>query len=197
MAHYVIFIDFFKVTWHKNVTSHVKTEHLSQKRNFIRNVLQSTRSFWSLPVQKLWPIIWFSQKWWPWPCLLSDFQKKNCPWSLVQKTSSIKISGWSDQRCDLYIAKRQKNRQTDKQTNRQRWQDRQTKPLRPRWPIYFRKSKISKSKSWRWWRNESRSESGYFAKPLSFNCVIDIDCDKSMSNVKGQRSKAKGQRSRA
>ena len=44
MAHYVIFIEFINVTWRKGVTSYVKTEHLSQKRNFIRNVLQPTRS---------------------------------------------------------------------------------------------------------------------------------------------------------
>ena len=28
-----------------------------------------------LPVQKLWPIMWFSQKWWPWPWPLSDLKK--------------------------------------------------------------------------------------------------------------------------
>ena len=33
--------------------------------------------------------------------------------------------------------------------------------------------------------NESRSESGYFAKALSFYCVIDLDCNKSRSKVKG------------
>ena len=34
--------------------------------------------------------------------------------------------------------------------------------------------------------NESRSESGYFAKALTFYCVIDLDCNKSSSKVKGQ-----------
>ena len=40
--------------------------------------------------------------------------------------------------------------------------------------------------------NENRSESGYFAKQLSFYCVINLYCDKSRSNVKGQRPKVKG-----
>ena len=46
IAHYVIFTDFFKVTWRKNVTSYVKIEGLLQKRNSIRNVLQPTRSLY-------------------------------------------------------------------------------------------------------------------------------------------------------
>ena len=68
----------------------------------------------------------------------------------------------------------------DKQTDRQT--DRQTAVTN----ILCKNRRFCKS-------NESRSESGYFAKPLSFNCVINIYCDKSRSNVKGQRSKAKGQ----
>ena len=44
MAHYVIFTNFFKVTWPKNVPAYVKTEGTWQKRNYIRNVLQPTRS---------------------------------------------------------------------------------------------------------------------------------------------------------
>ena len=44
MAHYVIFTNFFKVTWPKNVPAYVKTEGTWQKRNYIRNVLQATRS---------------------------------------------------------------------------------------------------------------------------------------------------------
>ena len=44
MTHYVIFTKFFKVTWPKNVPAYVKTEGTWQKRNYIRNVLQPTRS---------------------------------------------------------------------------------------------------------------------------------------------------------
>ena len=44
MAHYVIFTNFFKVTWPNNVPAYVKTGGTWQKRNYIRNVLQPTRS---------------------------------------------------------------------------------------------------------------------------------------------------------
>ena len=120
--------------------------------------------------------------------------KKKCqgPWNWVHELSNFQKDRTSRVACTS-CNYGQTNRQTDKQT------DRQTavtnilcKNLRfckvtNRGDQYtLRKSEISQS-------NESRSESGYFAKPLSFNCVINIYCDKSRSNVKGQRSKAKGQ----
>ena len=64
-----------------------------------------------LPVQKLWPIIWFSQKWWPWPCALSDFQKKNAARSQDRDTSTVTKSWpavWSVHR-----------ERTDKHANKQ------------------------------------------------------------------------------
>ena len=87
--------------------------------------------------------------------------------SLVQKTYFVKKIGTIGQ--SVWSVHRET---TDKQTNRG---DQYT----------LRKSEISQS-------NESRSESGYFAKPLSFNCMINLYCDKSRSNVKGQRPKVKG-----
>ena len=95
-----------------------------------------------------------------------------CRRHLLQQNQDDRTSGAS---CRAF-----EDRQTDKQTNKHADRGDQ---------YTLRKSEISQS-------NESRSESGYFAKPLSFNCVINIYCDKSRSNVKGQRSrsKAKGQR---
>ena len=63
--------------------------------------------------------MWFSQKWWPWPWTLSDFNKKKFGRSLID-TSYVKKSGRSVQWCGLYIANRRTNmQQTDRQTDRQ------------------------------------------------------------------------------
>ena len=74
MAHYVIFIEFIKVTWRKNVTSYVKTERLWQKRNFIWNVLQPTRSLCHFRFKSYGTLSDFhkSDFSWPWP-LTSTF----------------------------------------------------------------------------------------------------------------------------
>ena len=95
-----------------------------------------------LPVQKLWPIIWFSQKWWPWPWPSSDFQKKKfcivacledifCKKNQDDRTIRVACRAFEDGQTDRQ-ADRQADRQTDRQTNRG---DQYT----------FRKSKISKS----------------------------------------------------
>ena len=68
--------------------------------------------------------MWFSQKWWPWPWLLSDFKFFNFWSSLNQNTSYVKKSGWSVQWYGLYIANWRTDKQTNKQTDRQT--DRQT-----------------------------------------------------------------------
>ena len=100
-------IMFFNVTEGRlNSVAPFCKEHVATNQKSLR-----------LPVQKLWPIMWFLQKWLPWP--LSDFNKHKFGWSLNQNTSAVKKSGRSVQYCGLYIA----NRQTD----------------RPRWPIYFTK----------------------------------------------------------
>ena len=54
--------------------------HVAQKRDVVRQFrgslaeapfykerCPSNRKSLRLPVQKLWPIMWFLQKWWPWP----------------------------------------------------------------------------------------------------------------------------------
>ena len=101
MAHYVIFTDIFNVTWLKNLMSYVKTERQSQKQNSIRNVLQPTRSICHFRFKSYGP--------------LSDFHKSGdldlalhpifhffLPRSLELKTSAVKKSWRSDQRCGLY-----------------------------------------------------------------------------------------------
>ena len=188
MAHYVIFIEFIKVTWRKHVTSYVKTGQLSQKRNSIRNVLNPTRSFGHFRFKSYGPLSDFHKSG-DLDLPFIRFSKKKIvqgPWSRRHILS--KKSGRSDNRCGLYIAKRQTYRQTDKQTNRGDQYTLRKSEIsqsnKRHWPIYFAKTlRVSQS-------NENRSESGYFAKPLSFYCVINLYCDKSRSNVKGQRSRA-------
>ena len=49
------------------------------------------------PVQKLWSIIWFSQKWWPWPCPSSDFQGQRL------RVLSIWLELFKEIVCDVLI----------------------------------------------------------------------------------------------
>ena len=90
--------------------------HVAQKRDVVRQIWGShteapfckewfptNQKFLRLPVQKLWHIIWFLQKWWPWPWSLSDFHQKNLPGSLELSTSAVKFLEISDQWCGLYI----------------------------------------------------------------------------------------------
>ena len=87
---------FFKVTWRKNVTSYVKTERHSRKRNSMRNVLPPTGSLCHFRFKSYGP--------------LSDFHK----------SGDLDLARWpifkffckDRQRCGLYIAKRQTDRQT-------------------------------------------------------------------------------------
>ena len=78
------------------------------------------------------------------------FQKFKMPGSYELHTSAAKESERSDQYCDLYTLLRRTNKQTDKQTDRQTNRGDQ---------YTLQKSTILQS-------NESRSESGYFAKSL-------------------------------
>ena len=93
--------------------------------SFCKECFPTNQKFLRLPVQKLWPIMWFLQKWWPWPWSLSDFNPKKLPGSLELSTWAVEFS------CGLYIVKDrtsrvactscnygQTNRQTDRQTNR-------------------------------------------------------------------------------
>ena len=102
----------------------------------------------SLPVQKLWPIMWFSQKWWPWPWSLSDFHQKNLPGSLELSTSAVNFQ--KDRTIDVACTSfnygqtnKQTNKQTDRQTNRGDQYTLQKSTIlqsnKPRWPIYFAK----------------------------------------------------------
>ena len=149
MAHYVIFIEFIKVTWRKNVTSYVKTGHLSQKRNFIRNVLQPTRSLCHFRFKSYGPLSDFHKSGDLDLAFYPIFKKKSSALSRVQKTSSgkkIRTIGQAVRPVERSKTDKQTN---NKQTNRQNRGDQYT----------LRKSEISQS-------NESRSESGYFAKSL-------------------------------
>ena len=121
MAHYVIFIEFIKVTWRKNVTSYVKTERLWQKRNLIRNVLQPTRSLCHFRFKSYGPLSDFHKSGDLDLALHPIFKKKNFnrPWSrrhLLSKNQDDRTSGAA---CTS-----RKDGQTDKQTNKQT--DRQT-----------------------------------------------------------------------
>ena len=50
----------------------------------------------------------------------ADFEKKVLPWFSDLNTSTVRKSGRSDQYCGLYIVQIQKNRQTDRQTDKPR-----------------------------------------------------------------------------
>ena len=134
--------------------------HVAQKRDVVRQIWgsrpeapiykersPSNQKSLRLPFQKLWHIIWFLQKWWPWPWSLSDFHQKNLPGSLELSTSAVKFFEISDQWCGLYIVQLRTDKQTYRQTNRQT--DRQMKgtqrvrTLRNRWIF-----KLKVGKSW-------------------------------------------------
>ena len=128
MAHYVIFIEFINVTWRKGVTSYVKTEHLSQKRNFIRNVLQPTRSLCHFRFKSYGPLCDFYKSGDLDLDLYPIFTKIFCqgPWNWVHQLSKFQkywTSGVACTSCNYGQTDKQTDRQTDK----------------PRWPIYFAK----------------------------------------------------------
>ena len=73
-------------------------------------------------------IIWFSQKWWPWPCPSSDCQKKKfcivacledifCKKNQDDRTIRVTCRAFEDGQTDKQT--RQTNRQTNRQTDRQ------------------------------------------------------------------------------
>ena len=121
---------------------------------FYKERFPTNQKFLRLPVQKLWLIMWYLQKWWPWPWSLSDFHPKILPGSLELNTSAVKISErlepvvWpvhrsiTDRQTDKQTY-RQTNRQTDRQTNRGDQYTLQKSTIlqsnKPRWPIYFAK----------------------------------------------------------
>ena len=105
------------------MTSYVKTDGRLQRRHYIRNVMQLTRSLCHFRFKSYGPLCDFHKS----GDLDLDFypisKKKMCRSYLNQNTSNVKKSGRSVQWCGLYIANRRTNKQTDRQTNRG---DRQT-----------------------------------------------------------------------
>ena len=81
---------FFKVTWRKNVTAYVKTEGTWQKRNYIRNVLQPTRSLCHFRFKSYGPLSDFHKSGDLDLALHPIVKKKSSALSRVQKTSSAK-----------------------------------------------------------------------------------------------------------
>ena len=120
MAHYVIFNDFFKVTWHTNVTPYVKMEHLSQKRNFIRNVLQPTRSICHFRFKSYGRLSDFHKSGDLDLAFYPIFKKKiaHSPWSRRHHLSKFQNDRSSGVTCTS-LSDRQTNKQTDRQTDRQ------------------------------------------------------------------------------
>ena len=134
MAHYVIFNDYFEVTWRKNVTSYVKSECLLQKRNSIRNVLQPTRNLCYFRYKSYGPLCDFHKS----GDLDLDFypisKKKNLGrfWTRIHHMSKNQDDRSSGVACTS---------RTDGQTNRQTQTDRQTDKLRQQ-TIDFAKTTI-------------------------------------------------------
>ena len=173
MAHYVIFTNFFKVTWPKNVPAYVKTEGTWQKRNYIRNVLQPTRSLchfrfksyghyliFTKVVTLTLPFVRLSKK----KVLHCRVSRRH----LLQKNQDDRTSGAA---CRAF-EDRQTNRQTDKQTQTDRQTDRGDQ-------YTFRKSKISKI------MKAAQRAGLLFETTTFFYSAIDIDCNMSRWKVKG------------
>ena len=141
MAHYVIFIEFIKVTWRKNVTSYVKTERLWQKRNFIWNVLQPTRSLCHFRFKSYGPLSDFHKSGDLDLALHPIFKKKivHRPWSRRHL-----LSKYQDDRTSGAACTSRKDGQTDKQTDRQTDRGDQ---------YTLRKSEISQSNKQGWIHN--------------------------------------------
>ena len=71
--------DFHWFIWsHVTYKDDVVRQNLGSllEAEFYKERFETNQKSLPLPVQKFWPIMWFSQKWWPWPWLLSDFKKK-------------------------------------------------------------------------------------------------------------------------
>ena len=119
MDHYVIFTNFFKVTWPKNVPAYVKTKGTWQKRNYIRNVLQPTRSLCHFRFKSYGHYL-ISHKSGDLDLALRPIvKKKSSALSRVQKTSSakkIRTIGQSVRPVEPLKTDKQTDRQTDRQT---------------------------------------------------------------------------------
>ena len=124
MPHYVIFNDYFEVTWRKNVTSYVKSECLLQKRNSIRNVMQPTRNLCNFRYKSYGPLCDFHKS----GDLDLDFypisKKKNLGrfWTRIHHMSKNQDDRSSGVACTSRTdgqTNRQTRRQTDRQTDRQ------------------------------------------------------------------------------
>ena len=98
------------------MTSYVKTEHLSQKRNFIRNVLQSTRSLCHFRFKSYGPLYDFHKSGDLDLALCRIFKKKiaHSPWYRIHH-----LSKFQDDRTSGVVCTSRNDRQTDRQTNKQ------------------------------------------------------------------------------
>ena len=148
MAHYVIFSDFFEVTWRKNLTSYVKTEGLYQKRNSIRNVMQLTRSLCLFRFNSYGPLCDFHKSGDLDLDLYPIFTKTICqgPWTRIHHMSKFQKDWTTGVACtsrNYGQTNKQTDRQTDRQTNRGDQYTLQKSTIlqsnKPRWPIYFAK----------------------------------------------------------
>ena len=148
MAHYVIFSDFFKVTWRKNVTSYFRTYGLLQKRNSIRHVMQLTRSLCHFRIKSYGPLCDFHKSgdldldFYP----ISNFLIFGRPWTRIHHMSKNQDDRSSGMACTARTdgqTNKQTDRQTDRQTNRGDQYTLQKSTIlqsnKPRWPIYFAK----------------------------------------------------------
>ena len=98
------------------MTSYVKTRHLSQKRNSIRNVLKPTRSFGHFRFKSYGPLSDFHKSDDLDLAFYPIFKKKvaHSPWSRRHL-----LSKFQDDRTSGVVCTSLKDRQTDKQTNKQ------------------------------------------------------------------------------
>ena len=144
MALYVIFIEFINVTWCKGVTSYINTEHLSQRRNFIRNVLQPTRSLCHFRFKSYGPLCDFHKSGDLDLDIYPIFTKKICqgPWNWVHQLSKFQ-KNWANGVACTSCNYGQTDKQTDRQTNRGDQYTLQKSTIlqsnKPWWPIYFAK----------------------------------------------------------
>ena len=181
MAHYVIFIEFIKVTWLQKVTSYVNTEHISQKRNFISNVLQPTRSFDHFRFKSYGPLSDFHKSGDLDLAFYPIFKKKiaHSPWSWRHH-----LSKFQDDRNSGVVCTSRNDRQTDRQTEQDKQTDRgdqhtlrkseisQSNKQTNRGDQYtLRKSEISQSNKWK----GTRSECVLCEILISWDCIIDYN----------------------
>ena len=116
MAHYVIFTDFFEVTWRKKITSYVKTDGSFQKRICERNHVLPPRSLYDFRFKSYGPLCDFHKN----GDLDLDFhpisKKKNLegPW-----TSLHQLSKNQDDRSSGVACRSRTDGQTDERALRE------------------------------------------------------------------------------